>query len=103
MAHPHELNCQWCNASRWSDCAEGTLTVREWVDHVCPNKPPQTAGEGAAVAFGLMGMAEAIRRIPGIEACITCHKAAYAWVGREGQCMRCWDLEHRANPDRGPA
>lgn len=48
---------------------------------------------GAAVAFGLMGMAEAIRDNPALEACPRCFKYAYASThfGRdEWLCNDCY-------------
>jgi hypothetical protein len=55
--HPHDKNCMYCGAEIWASY-QGMNTL---IHIVCPNKPPMTAEEGAAVAFGLMGMAEAIR------------------------------------------
>jgi len=56
--HPHDRNCRWCGFGPL------TITTDGWVSfnpHACPGKPPQTAEDGAAVAFGIIGMAEAIR------------------------------------------
>ena len=56
----------------------------------------QSFAEGAAVAFGLMGMAEAIGEIRSIEGCDACGKASNSWIG--GTCMACWDAtDDRSN------
>ncbi len=47
-------------------------------------------------AFAIIGMANAIRNFPSIQACVDCHKATYQWIGTKGQCGKCWDLEHPA-------
>jgi len=62
--------------------------------------------EGAAIAFGLMGMFRAIKRThwQSIEACPRCMKHSCGWVGigRNKLCLDCWDLVHakRALPYR---
>lgn len=61
---------------------------------------------GAAVAFGLMGMAKAIGAIPSIEACPDCLLAKSAWVydfeawpkPHYRRCLECFDAR---SDDRG--
>lgn len=56
--HIHDFICQWCGVDIWETTEEH---VFRFIPHDCPSRPMQSAQEGAAVAFGLMGMAEAIR------------------------------------------
>lgn len=56
--HPNDVTCRWCRFSPMYVSVDGVICG---VDHICRQKPPLTPDEGAAVAFGLMGMAEAIR------------------------------------------
>lgn len=51
---------------------------------------------GAAVAFGMMAMAEAIQGTWSVRACPTCGRAPTAWVG--DQCMQC-ALPRREMPE----
>ena len=59
--------------------------------------------EGAAVAFGIMGMAEAIRQRPGLKACPLCLKASYGWVGigKDAICIDCSNNGQRASRPTG--
>lgn len=59
--HPHDKNCRWCGAELYAPRADGDRFWPPFIHTSCQNKPPQTPEDGAAVAFGLMGMAEAIR------------------------------------------
>jgi hypothetical protein len=74
MAHPNDIHCQWCGARLWKEAGLSSdpdpvfawlgayrLERTEFTHTVCPQKPPLTAEEGAAVAFGIIGMAMAIK------------------------------------------
>lgn len=73
MAHPNDINCQWCGLPLWADDGQA-YPDSMWPWHearrlrtvnpfhgICPKKPPQTAEEGAAALATFLGMANAIR------------------------------------------
>ncbi len=72
-------------------------TVPLWRFHDCAG----TFDTGAAVAFGLLGMAEAIRAIEAVQACPRCHIASGAWT--DNICNQCWDDLARVGRDGSKA
>lgn len=76
--HHYDVHCRWCD---WETPYETYRSINGYeyrayawqkrAEHVCPLKPPLTPEQGAAVAFGLLGMAEAIRgrEMSNIEQC----------------------------------
>ncbi len=58
MAHPHDLSCRWCGFGPLYTSENGMIKSSH---HACTGKPPLTPEDGAAAAFGLMGMALAIK------------------------------------------
>lgn len=81
--HPFDDHCQWCGHPSWQ--GPHGLGVKMWQPHDCPNKPPLTAEEGAAVAFGIVGMFGALREAfeNGCSSCggpLGCRPGCY-WYG----------------------
>jgi len=64
----------------------------------------ETAYEfGAAIAFGIIGMATAIKKKHWLEACPLCLKASYGWVGigKDAICIDCSNNGQRASRSTG--
>lgn len=64
-----------------------------WADEFMQYAYDRGVFEGAAILFGLVGMAEELSRRDSIRACPTCLLAPSAWVGTV--CMECHDLGRR--------
>lgn len=52
--HPRDRTCEWCGFGPLYELHPSGVQFRS---HPCPGKPPATPEDGAAIAFGLMGMA----------------------------------------------
>lgn len=61
--HWHDNHCRWCNIETAVLYRDGVIEWWVHKDHACPQKPPLTPEEGAAVAFGIIGMGEAIKEL----------------------------------------
>lgn len=93
MAHPHDLACKWCGATFTSEYFMPWQVAAAHYPR-CARKPPLTPEDGATAVVGLMGMASAIGENSRVRACPHCMKHKNAWVGLEGLCSDCYDLQH---------
>lgn len=101
MAHPDDFRCRFCHEHILHYTALG---IRSPCEHVCKGKPPLTPADGAAAAFGLMGMAEAIRQRERAPRCSFCGGAPPSGykLGDDGRCKdegNCI-MRHQAGRDR---